>query len=336
MTRKLASIQIISDIKKHSNADRLKLATILGWQVIVTDMEKGDKVIYCEIDSMLPADSQWIPDSFKGTKINNKYRIKTIKLRGELSQGYIISLTSPGLEKFANYEIGSDVTEELGIEKYDDTVNNPGWIDVQKNHGMKPFPTNYVEKTDEARIQSEPYLLENICGKPYYTTVKLDGMSITILTLDGQVKICSRNYILNDPDPKKPCPYNTVCDKYDLKNKLLDYPDLVIQGEVCGPKIQNNLLKLPDIDMYVFNMVEKGTYKKYSREKMIEMCKKLGLKHVPIIDHGDSFPKMSVNQVLELSKGFYDGTKNHREGLVIRSEDQTLSFKAINNDYLLR
>jgi RNA ligase (TIGR02306 family) len=83
---------------KHPDADSLSLATVLGWQVVVRNDEakEGDLIIYCEIDSLLPGDSEWLPEAIKGrvaSQVDKTYfRVKTIKLRKELSQGLIVPI----------------------------------------------------------------------------------------------------------------------------------------------------------------------------------------------------------------------------------------------------
>ena len=98
--RKLASIQLVTEVIKHPNGDALELATVLGWQVVtrINEAKVGDKIIYCEIDGLLPGDAEWVPPAVRGRVEKQKdqtwYRIKTIKLRKELSQGLIIPIVS--------------------------------------------------------------------------------------------------------------------------------------------------------------------------------------------------------------------------------------------------
>jgi RNA ligase (TIGR02306 family) len=66
----------------------------------------------------------------------------------------------------------------------------------------------------------------------------------------------------------------------------------------------------------------------------------LGVPFVPVLERGDSFP-YSLADLLEKAKGRYrdhfPGAKEaqEREGIVVRSLCGSISFKAINNDFLL-
>jgi len=334
--RKLASLQIVEAIEKHPDADSLELVTILGWQVITRtgEVKLGDKVIYCEIDSMLPNDAEWLPQSIKDRilkdKLKGKFHVRTIKLRGEISQGLIIPLN------LITCPLQEDMTHLLNITKYEIPTFIGQYIEnVPK---VDNFPKGYVDKTDEFRIQSNPKVLFTLKDKPYYMTVKMDGTSGTFL-LDpssGELLNCSRNMIREQPDNIQNCPYWSVGKKYDLANKLKNYPHLCIQGEIVGPNIQKNLMSGKDIKFYVFNIVNIKYRTPYPFDEMVTLCKELQLDMVPIEEVGDSFNITTVKELLVKAKGFYPGTTNHREGLVIRSKDQKISFKIINQEYLIK
>lgn len=86
--RKLAHVEKIASIQPIDGADRIEVATVLGWQVVVKkdEFKVGDLCIYIEIDSVLPEieDFEFLRDK--------KFRIKTQKLRGQISQGLILPL----------------------------------------------------------------------------------------------------------------------------------------------------------------------------------------------------------------------------------------------------
>ncbi|KAJ1534711.1 hypothetical protein HK096_003511 [Nowakowskiella sp. JEL0078] len=189
-SRKLASIQLISSIQKHHNADSLSVAQVLGWQVVIKtgEFKENDKVIYLEIDSICP------PTTWSKFLEPKSYIVKTIKLRGELSQGLCISiehLPFNFVAKNSGLEIGLDVTKELGIKKRIQ-IDNPGWM--VSNGLVRIFPP-FVPKTEETRIQSEPRLIEKLDGLPWVATMKIDGTSATYF-VDPETKeffACSRN-----------------------------------------------------------------------------------------------------------------------------------------------
>ena len=233
MARKLASIQLIESLTPIAAADELVLAQIMGWRVVVKtsfNMAPGDKVVYFEIDSLLPSDN---PVFEFMAKCN--YRVRTMKLRNVTSQGIVLPLALLGLNA-EDYNVGDDVTEKLGVTKWvhprelahdrhmmaqmktpeDKTAKEEKLLKQRcKNgaHGCLAFPVQYVDKTDEPRVQSNLHLMQAFQGKPYYATVKIDGTSGTFLISPDTDKFvaCSRNLQRDDtPAPAKPTVKNGV------------------------------------------------------------------------------------------------------------------------------
>ena len=335
--RRLASIQQIAEIKPIPEADAIELAVILGWQCVVKkgEFKPGDFCVYFEVDSYLPIEERY---EFlrknclrKNELLGEGFRIKTITLRGEISQGLLLPL-----EKFPNLtdlEAGTDVTELLGVRKWElpEQAMSDGTAVGEKPYGI---PT-----TDEVRIQSAPELLAEFEGKPYYVSTKMDGTSCTIYVKDGKVGVCGRNYEYKDDD--KCSMWKWVHDR-DLAVRLKEFgQDIAVQGEFCGAGIQKNRLKLQKPELYVFTVLHLGDDNKTARANLDEMrdiCKQLGLTTVPIEEEGDSFG-YSLPELLERAKGKYASGMD-KEGIVIRTISparlgyQPLSFKVINNDFL--
>lgn len=123
--RKLASIQKIKLISPIQDADKIELATVLGWHVIISksdNLKVGDNVVYFEIDSILPD----VPE-FEFLKKRTNLRLKTMKLRGVYSQGLIIPIEQA--KKIAkdlghpikeDLKVGDDITENLNVVKYEE------------------------------------------------------------------------------------------------------------------------------------------------------------------------------------------------------------------------
>ncbi|MCH8319071.1 MAG: RNA ligase (ATP), partial [Bacteroidetes bacterium] len=165
--RKLASIQKISTLEPIQDADAIEKATVLGWQLVVKkgEFKAGSLCVYCDIDSILPDRPE-----FEFLK-QRKMRIKTIKLRGQISQGicFPLSILPPDTEIREDME----VTEILGIKKYEPPV--PAHLQgVAK--GKIP---SFIPKTDEPRIQVVQDTLDSFKGEKCYITEKLDGSSVT-------------------------------------------------------------------------------------------------------------------------------------------------------------
>jgi RNA ligase (TIGR02306 family) len=334
-SRKLASVQEITDIINHTNSDNLALATVLGWQIIIKrgEFQKGDKIIYFEIDSLLP-DKEW--SKFMKPR---DFKVKTIKLRGEISQGLLLPLSILGEFNPEDYPIGTDITIQLGINKFMVDSDEPVIIKGGACVRTHTFPIQIIEKTDEPRIQSSPSLINEFTGMAYYATLKYDGTSATYLIDDnGEFWICSRNqrreYTVGDV-------YSTAADVFKIKEKLMNSKTkYAIQCEIYGPNIQKNPLNINKLQIAIFNIKNLDENKHLNYEELIQACKELDLPMVEVIDIGDDF-QYSIQDLKIKSKGNYPNTNNPREGLVFRLQKdwhigKRKSFKIINDDFLIK
>lgn len=327
--RKLASIQKVLELNPIAGADRIEVASVLGWSVVVKKGEfaVGDPVIYCEIDSVLPEKPEF---EFMRPR---KFRVKTARLRGQLSQGLCFPVDIlPSQDQ--DLSVGTDVTEILGIKKF-----VPKWAPRRPANIIGPRPS-YVPKTDEPRIQSNIELLEEMRGKVCYVSTKIDGCSGTFLHLDGEVFCCSRNFSFRDEPGDR---HWEAARKYSILEKLKEAGNYAVQGEIAGPGIQRNLLGLTEIDFFAFNVfdIQRGKYLDY--EDFRAFCEKWEIPTVPVDDDSLVF-NHSLPELLEMAKGSY-ASGNYREGIVIRPLKEQpssalggsrLSFKVINNDFLLK
>jgi len=352
--RKLSSIQFIKNIESIPNADKIELATIRDWKVVIQKglHSIGDKIVYFEIDSFLPV-IEAFDFLLKGTKVKKLLidgeekegiRLRTIKLRGQISQGLIMPLTIlDGLKyenddrenpKYSDQE-GKDVSELLGVYKYERPI--PACIAGE----VKGYFPAFIPKTDEERIQNLGDALSRIKGYEMFITSKLDGTSATYFRRDGVFGVCSRNLELKETEDNV---FWVIAKKYKLDEILED--NMCIQGEIVGPGIQSNPLKLSEFELFVYNVFNINEQKYLS---YVELCKYLALKKlkmVPVIN--DEFIiDHTVEQLLELANAKSPlNDKVDQEGIVIRpliERTETvnrvmtrLSFKVISNNYLLK
>jgi len=328
--RKLASVQIIDALNPIENADSIEVADILGWKVVVKkgEFQIGSKCIYLEIDSIVPQ----IP-YFEFMK-DRRYRVRTIKLRGQISQGlaiplYHLNTTFLDLpEHFTpphcDYEIGFDLTEILGIVKYEPELHSMIGGDT-----LGSFP-NWISKTDEDRIQSNPVVLQKLVELELDATEKLDGCSATYFLMDDHFGVCSRNWELKDTESNV---YWQMARKYQIEEKLRAMGNgYYLQGEIIGPNIQENRLKLAERQFRVFNFGLNGL--KFGFSVLVDFCEKFDLLCVPMVPLP---PFSTVEDLLSIANAPSQlNSTVAREGIVIRSTDGTISFKVINNEYLLR
>lgn len=338
--RKLASVQQIKYVNSIPDADSIETVGVLGWECVSKkgEFRPEDKCIYFEIDSLLPEipefeflrKSCWKPNL-------NKYLLRTVKLRKQLSQGLALPLTV--FPKLAELEVGTDATDLLGIEKYEPPIPAAIIGDARSFNWM-------ISKTDEVRVQldDEYKFIDSLFGKPYYISLKLDGTSSTFLIdpKDETFHVCGRNYSYKRNDDHS---FWKIADKYNIEQGLRDFWEngfrIAIQGECVGPGIQKNPLGLTAPDLYVFNVVDINTNAKLDLNKSLSVTEQLGLKFVPILEKGEKF-NYTKDDLLEKAKGKYSEhfssakPSQEREGVVIRSLCGEISFKAINNDFLLK
>jgi len=339
--RKLASVVIVDDIAPIPKADAIEVAHIGGWQCVVKKgvFRPGDRGIYLEIDAVPPDTSTyrwlWQPKTpgLEPVPRPESFRIRTMRLRGCLSQGLLMPLADlTAVDAIAAAGIGDDVSEHLGITKYEPPAPSGA------GGYRAPFPT-VVPKTDEVRVQAMPTVLDDLRGHPWVATLKCDGTSATFVMVDGALHCCSRNQSVVDDGGSF---YWHVARSLKLGDILQDR-SLAIQGEIVGPGIQKNPMGLADKSLRVFSIYDTQSGRFFSDRAMRAFCDERGLTPVPLVDSGDAFDE-TVASLLAKAEGLYEGTTNEREGIVVRPRDGDvwseqlkgrLSFKAISNRFLL-
>lgn len=351
MSRKLASIQKIWKIEPIDGADRVVLAHVLGWQCVVKkdQFQEGDDAVYFEIDSFLPVRPEFEfmrTSSYKKTDLMGEgFRIKSLKLRGQISQGLLMPISEfPELTE-AVYQVGDDVTDILGVRKWEieEKATTGGTV-----MGTLPYD---VPHTDETRVQALPELIQAFAGLDYYISTKMDGSSHSISIDENGFHVTGHNYEYKDDDTSSF--YRLVKERrYKEKMELLmercshkneSIKTLTIQGELCAPGIQKNRLKLTKPEWYVFTLRVNG--KRVGLQEMQNVCDALGMTIVPIEEVGTDLPSKypTVESLLERADGEYpNGGK--KEGIVIRPVipvyspliGAELSMKVVNNKYLLK
>ena len=335
--RELVTIQQLKNITSIAESDFIELAHVMGWQCVVKkgEFNPGDYGIYFEIDSFLPVDERYEflrKTSYKNNRFMGEgFRIKTMRFRGELSQGLFLPLSN--FPECAGMSLGDDVTELLNVRKWEVPEVVGAGSDTRK--GDKPYS---IPTTDETRIQSKERYLEQLNGSAYYITTKMDGTSCTIYHKDGDCGVCGRNYNYVDDEKSAMWQY---AHKHNIHDKMRELGrNIAVQGEFCGEGIQKNRLKLLEPELYVFDVVDLDTLQYLPLEEIIEITDKLGLKRVPLEEEGEAF-NYTLAEMLVKAQGKYSSGSN-KEGIVVRSKqnigrfNSRISFKVINNDFLLK
>lgn len=394
--RKLATIQRISAVRPIEGADKIEVVDVLGWSVVVKkgEFKAGDFCVYFEIDSWLDASNPaftTFEERFTNWGTKRGMRLKTIKLRKQISQGLVLRTADfPELKQQPCTE-GQDVTEILGIEKWEPAEeaqsNGPN-----KTAGAGKFPS-FLRKTDQERVQNYMNELGKHSDETFEVTIKLDGSSMTVYhvgknsphfahieedvlkrklkkmsmlqcfgywikralrieKVDGFGGVCSRNIELPLDEGNHFSTYvreHGVLDKLSRWCKASGF-NLAIQGELIAPSIQNNHEQVSGFEFYVFDVfdIDKQEYltPAQARGNVLSM----GLKYVPVLEEAMSlrdfeheaddgspdFRRYQVDKILEYAEGPGMNKGVKREGIVMKSNSTSFSFKAISNSYLLK
>lgn len=328
--RKLASVQDIIAIEPIPNADKLEVAKVLGWSCVVLkdQFKAGQKIVFIEPDAILPERPE-----FEFMRARH-FRIKTIKLRGQVSQGLVFPITILPVTTILDADIGDDVTEVLGIKKYEPYV--PAHLAGQVKGNFPEF----LHKTDETRIQAVPDVLTRWGGFGFQVTEKVDGTSLTAYLKDGVFGVCSRNLDLKETEDNA---YWKLARELKLEEKLKSLGgNFALQGEMLGQGIQKNKYELPNVQLKLFNIFNIDTGKYLDQDEFVQKAAYLCLDTVPMLDLVTL--DHTVEQLVELSKGPSKlNPKVQREGIIFRPETEMhdeelgrLSFKCINPEFLLK
>lgn len=356
--RKLATVRQIDSIRPIEGADAIECAMIGGWPVVVRkgEYQVENLVVYLEIDSWVPTDLApfltkpgHFPKVYEGVQGE---RLRTVKLRGQLSQGLLLPMSV--LEPFSEaayrdsgvwplFEPGDDVTVVLNILKWEPPAVGQLAGDAKGN-----FP-RFIQKTDQERIQN---LKGDLRDWEYSTvaweiTEKLDGSSMTVfLNGDGdtgEFGVCSRNLELKEDEGNT---FWSVARRDALETKLRETGrSLALQGELVGPGIQKNRYGLKEHAFYVFDIFDITTQKKLAPKERLDILTKIDVQGVPLIliaGVNEFRVSTDTNDTMQNILTFAEGKSVlnrdvEREGLVFKKlDDGGTSFKAISNKFLLK
>lgn len=362
--RQLATIQTISKIDPIPGADSIELAHVKGWQCVVKkgEFKVDDYCVFFEIDSLLPVDNPVFDFLASGNSVRTMnvdgveykgYRLRTIRLKGQLSQGLALPVTAfEWPEGVAAVKYETDVSDVLGIVKWEAPLTA-----CLSGVARSTFPS-FIPKTDEERIQNCAKILEDFEGDDFYVTEKLDGSSMTVFktatetpntsedpnmnnaAVFHELHVCSRNMDLVESEGNT---FWKVAKELDLENKIP--AGIAVQGELVGEGIQGNPLKLTGQHFYAFGVyiIGAGHYMDY--KEMKNFLAEKGIEMVPVIAEDLSLT-FDLEEVLKMADGPSRlNPTAKREGFVFRPVKESkyqvprgmgrLSFKAISNDYLL-
>jgi RNA ligase (TIGR02306 family) len=345
--RKMATVRRIDNINPIPNADAIEVATVGGWRVVVKrgEFQTGDLAVYCEIDSFIPTTiapfltkPDHNPKTFEGIEGE---RLRTVRLRGQLSQGLLLSYAVLPFGSQGVLSEGDEVSELLGIVKWEAPV--PAQL-AGEARGMFP---SFVRKTDQERVQNLSTEFPEWVGDvndresqlSWEVTEKLDGSSMTVYVNQDDSGVCSRNLNLLESESNT---YWRIARSKSLIEKIQSTGrNIALQGELIGEGIQGNPYKILGQDFYLFDIydIDAGEYM-LPRDRQ-QLARDLDIQCVPVIAYGASLYDTLGIKTIDDVLGFAEGAstlmnKTEREGVVFKCTTQQLSFKSISNRFLLK
>lgn len=366
--RDLASIEKIEKVTPIPDKDKIELASVGGWEVIVekNKYKEGDLVVYCEYDTILPIRKEFeFLRSRCYSKLYDGFRIKNMKMAGVFSQGIVFPLSILPDKTQNKAKEGMIVAKDLGIIKYDPeekrerlSLNNSKKYSGLKKILMKsklirrlvlgkyekksPYPPT-VSKSDETNIQKTfNFLKNNYPEELYYGTEKMEGQAVSYMVLKKGRKRDFRVYshnIIRSNWKTGTGNWEKVAQRDNLDKKLLKLKEnICVQGEICGPGIQRNIYGFKDLTFFVYGIINTDTGYKYNYEEINTFCIDNNLTMVPVLFKNRKLLD-STKEILDEANGnsiFSEGSKAQREGIVWRSmTNPDIGFKAKSPEYLI-
>lgn len=334
--RHLARVVTIDGVHPAHNADRLEIASVGGWQVVVRrgEYSPGDRAVFTEIDAAVPVEDARFgitgPMAEQATTVDGESRfvIRSVSLRGNLSQGMLFDITA--FPDLADTPVGTDVTAALGIVKFQAELPDDSSF-------IGDFPSRFARKSDAERIQNLTDLWPDLVTRDWLATEKLDGTSVTLVNDGGRVRVAGRNFeVVPVGQP--------IWDAVDVTEFLGATSDGdAVQGELVGPKIGGNRLGLDQPRFAVFAVYRQG--RPVPRPDWPAWATD---RSVPVLD--EAFADLvstghTPEEVIAAVDGLMSSVSpGHRaEGVVFHSADaatvtglQRPNFKVISNSYLLK
>ena len=290
-------------IEEHDNADALELARIKDYRAVVaTGIHKdGDLVAYIPEQAIVPnwlIEKMGLTGRLAGSKKN---RVKAVKLRGKLSQGLVLPLiksdcgcvhTIQNDTNTLTVQLGTDVTEFLGITKYEPTIPSHMAGEVFNANGD-------TIKFDIENIKNHPDVL--VDDEDIVITEKLHGTWACFGKCDDGRIITSKGlskrglaFKMNEANEHNLYikTYHKLESNYvaalNAAAEANCTPSVYILGEIYGTGIQD--LQYGDsgvyfraFDIYV-GRPGNGRYLNY--DEFVEVCERFEIERCPILYRG--------------------------------------------------
>lgn len=322
-------VRKISKVWDHSNADRLSLTSVegLGFQFVTgkNQFQVGEVVVYFPVDSILPENLIELFGLTGKLSGKEKNRLSTVKLRGEISQGFVAAVDV--LQPLVRFPIeeGQDLTEALGVTKYD-----PPPIACHAGNLVK-LPAG-VESYDIEGCERFPRVVETLMEQHVTITEKVEGQNYGVTVTEDSVIVNQRNHAIEPIEGKT---HSLVDITYKMKldvlangiREFLRANQVTLRGEYIGPGVQKNIYKLKENTVKLFDVLVDGKYISWALIKKIIFCLDTDGQWddvlVPEISYMTTLREwLDGRSIVEASHGNSMLADTLREGIVIKPIDE--------------
>ena len=349
--RVMARVVRVDAINPIEGADEIEVVTIGGWKVVVKKGEFQDNslAVYAEVDSFIPHSvAPFLTKPGQFPKVYNEVegqRLRTIKLRGQISQGLLLPVSGAGANGVAFHvkrqdgalryvQEGDDVSDFFGITKWEPPA------EFRAANAKGSFP-HFIPKTDQERIQNLSRSLEKWNAEEHHwqCTEKIDGSSMTVFYKDGEVGVCSRNLELKDDGTST---FWETAKAEGLVEKLISIgKNIALQGELIGGNIQGNAYKVDKFQFHLYDIFDIDKQEYYLPSEAESIAEHMDIRHVPVLNRGvvtRASDNNTIDNFLQMAEGKSAiGAKPEREGLVFKSlTEPGTSWKVVSNKWLLK
>lgn len=312
----------VTDVLAHENADSLEISMVYGTTPVITrigQFKKGDMAIYVPLESVLPDDER-----FGFLHERDRQRLRAKKLRGVFSMGLLVEAPDGAV-------VGEDMTERLGITKYEPPEPGCNGAPGQPHEDSEPEPPMFHRYTDLEGYRRHPNVFKD--GDPVVITEKIHGSSFRAAHDGKRLWVGSRRVVWK---PESNNAFTNLARSCALEERLAQIPGMVIYGELFGPGVQDLTYGADRQDLTVFDVFDALTQRWLDDSEI----RGLGFGTVPKLYEGPWHTGL-----LDMAEGQSTLANHVREGIVIRSARETFHprlpgnrtmLKHVGQGYLLR
>lgn len=244
------TFETIKEIRAIEGADLIEAATLADkdfWFVVAKGSFKtGQQCVYFPIDSILPDDlilKLGLVGKLAGKQHN---RVKTKKLRGQVSQGIVADPEVLGVSMNSSRPLHLT----LGVTKYE-----PPEV-LEKTCRLVSLPDG-MSKYDIESVDRHPIEALELFKQPVWVSEKLEGTNVGLLVEADKDRLCTRLHEIVEIEGFQHTHWKTARrGLLDLGHEIRSVlgQDVILYGELIGPKIQGNIYGLSEHRILLYDI----------------------------------------------------------------------------------